>query len=121
MDMGRSEMKKDLSMGAETKKIASERIDILFNLARGTSSEDPVLAQRYVDIALRIAMRCRVRIPREYRMQVCKKCHGFLIPGETCRVRIRQRREPHIAITCLRCGTIKRMPIGRKRSTSSPI
>lgn len=121
MDMEGLEMRKDLSARAETKRIASERIEILLNLARGAFSEDSILAQRYVDIALRIAMSCRVRIPREYRMQVCKGCHSLLIPGETSRVRIRQRREPHIAVTCLRCGAIKRMPMGRERSVSPPI
>lgn len=97
------------------KKIASERIEILLNLARKTYHDDQALAQRYVDIALRISTRCRVRLPREYRLGICKGCKGLLIAGESCRVRIRQRREPHITITCLNCGAIKRMPLISKK------
>jgi len=100
-----------LGFRGETRRIAIERIGILFDMARRTFPSDPALAQRYVDTALRIATRCRVRLPREYRLHVCRKCNGFLVPGETCRVRIRQRREPHVAITCLKCGAIKRIPI----------
>ncbi|MFQ6084752.1 MAG: ribonuclease P protein component 4 [Candidatus Bathyarchaeia archaeon] len=97
--------------------IASERIDTLFGLAKRTYSHDPDLAQQYVDVALRIASKCRVRIPKEYRLQVCRRCKSFLVPGRSCRVRMRQRREPHIVITCLVCREVRRIPIGKRPST----
>ena len=60
-------------------------------------------------------MKARVRLPPEYKRLVCKRCKRFIVPGLTCRVRLQPRREPHIAITCLRCGGIYRIPIKGRR------
>ncbi len=101
-----------MQMQARTRrKIALERIHRLFKLAREMIHEDPALAQRYVDIARRIAMRVQVRLPVEYRRMVCRHCKGFIVPGVNCRVRIQPRREPHVVITCLRCGGHMRIPL----------
>ena len=62
------------------RKIALKRIKRLFELAKEMSHDDPELAQRYVNIARRIAMRARVRLPREYRRMICRKCKSFIIP-----------------------------------------
>ncbi|MCS7115091.1 MAG: ribonuclease P [Nitrososphaerota archaeon] len=101
-------------METTVKRIAMQRIRTLFLLARETYHEDPDLAQRYVNIARRIAMAAKVRLPKEYRRQVCRNCKGFILPGVNCRVRIKQRREPHVVITCLRCGKHARIPLKRK-------
>jgi RNase P subunit RPR2 len=37
------------------------------------------------------------------------------LPGVSCRVRIKQRREPHVVVTCLKCGKPIRIPLERKR------
>ncbi|HDI01569.1 MAG TPA: ribonuclease P [Candidatus Bathyarchaeota archaeon] len=95
--------------------IALRRIRRLFQLALEVAKQDLALADRYVEIARRIAMRARIRMPREYKRLICKGCKRLLLPGLTCRVRLQPRREPHVAITCLRCGHVFRMPIkGRK-------
>ncbi len=107
-------------MDDATKRIAIHRIQTLFSLARETFHEDPSLAQRYVDIARKIAMAAKVRLPREYRRQVCRYCKSFILPGVNCRVRVKQRREPHMAITCLNCGKQMRIPLKRKRKKSKP-
>ncbi|MEM3578257.1 MAG: ribonuclease P [Candidatus Bathyarchaeia archaeon] len=105
-------------MDAETKRIAMQRIHTLFRLAKETYREDHALAQRYVDIARRIAMAAKVRLPKEYRRQVCRHCKSFILPGVNCRVRIRQWREPHVVITCLECGKHMRIPLrSRRRET----
>ena len=100
------------------KAIARERIDILFGLAFQMARDRPDLANRYVELARRIGMRCRVRIPKRWRLWVCKGCGGLLAPGVSCRVRLRQDREPHLAITCLRCGEVRRLPIGGRERRS---
>lgn len=97
-----------------TKRIAMQRIQRLFSLARETFNEDPSLAQRYVDIARRIAMAARVHLPTEYRRQICKYCKSFILPGVNCRVRIKQQREPHVVITCFKCGKQTRIPLNKK-------
>jgi len=102
-------------MDRSERAIALRRIRRLFQLALEVVREEPELADRYVEIARRIAMRARVRMPREFKRLICKGCKRFIVPGLTCRVRLQPRREPHIAITCLRCGHVFRMPIkGRK-------
>lgn len=102
-------------MDADTKRIALQRVETLFRLAKESFKEDPPLAHRYVKIARRIAMGAKVRLPREYRRQVCKYCKDFILPGVNCRVRIKQRREPHVVITCSDCGKQTRILLKRKR------
>jgi ribonuclease P protein subunit RPR2 len=102
-------------MDATTKRIALQRIQTLFHLARETIHEDHALAQRYVDIARKVAMAAKVRLPREYRRQVCRHCKSFILPGVNCRVRVKQRREPHVVITCLNCGKQMRIPLRRSK------
>lgn len=97
----------------QAEQIARERIRILFSLADEAFPTDPKLAQRYVDLARRIAMRTRLHIPRYLRRRFCSHCNTFLVPGATSRTRIRQRREPHIAVTCLNCGSTTRIPLRR--------
>ena len=93
------------------KQIALQRVHILFCLARKVVHEDPELAQRYVEIARKIAMGTKLRLPREYRRLVCRHCKSFILPGVNCRVRTQSRREPHVVITCLNCGKHSRMPL----------
>jgi len=103
-------------MDAAAKRIAEQRIQTLFRLAIETHREDPELAQRYVDIARRVAMAAKVRLPKEYRRLVCRHCKSFILPGVGSRVRIKQRREPHVVITCLKCGKHMRIPLRRREN-----
>lgn len=100
---------------SDTKYIAMQRIKNLFALAKQTLHDDPYLAQHYVDIARKIAMAAKIRMPKEYRRQLCRHCKSFILPGVNCRVRIKQQREPHIVITCLNCGKQMRMPLRHKK------
>lgn len=102
-------------LNTETRQIARQRIQTLFNLARKIVHDDPALAQHYVDTARKIAMAAKIRLPTGYRRQVCKHCKGFMLPGVSCRVRLKQRREPHVVITCLRCGGQTRIPLVKRK------
>lgn len=93
------------------KQIALQRIHRLFRLAKETIHENPELAQRYVEIARKIAMRTRLRLPKEYRRMVCRHCKSFILPGVNCRVRIQPKRKPHVVVTCLNCGKHMRIPL----------
>jgi ribonuclease P protein subunit RPR2 len=101
----------------ETQRIALQRIHVLFRLAEEKIREEPEQAQRYVAIARRIAMRTKLRLPVEYRRMICKHCKSFIYPNANCRVRVKQRREPHMAITCLVCGKIMRIPLKTRSQT----
>jgi ribonuclease P protein subunit RPR2 len=98
-------------MNDNVRAIAKQRIDTLFMLAEQTFHEDRALAQRYVDMARRIAMAAKLRLPKQHRREVCRHCKSFILPGVNCRVRTRQRREPHLVITCLNCGHQTRIPL----------
>lgn len=89
------------------KKIALERIEILFNEAKKAARlKRSNLAKRYVNIARKIAMRCNVNIPSNYRNKFCKKCCSYLIPSRNCKIKIDSKKHL-IKINCLECGNIK--------------
>src|SRR5271157_67943 len=96
------------------KQIARQRIQTLFDEAKNVSRSDPKLAMQYVKSARRIAMAARIRVPIDFRRQTCKKCNTLLVQGYNCRLRVKQKREPHVVITCLNCGNLTRI-ILRKR------
>jgi len=103
----------------EAKDIAKQRIRILFEMADSMFHVKPELAHRYVELARRIAMRCRVRIPRYLRRRFCHKCGKFLRPGVNARIRLAKRRSPHVVITCFECGKITRIPYHVKKRAKS--
>ena len=88
------------------KDIALERIKILINKANEIKDKDYDLSKRYIELARKISMRYKVRIPRYLRI-FCKKC---LYPYRLDKIRVRVKKS-RIIITCLNCGNIKRYPI----------
>ena len=103
------------SMKSNVRQIAKQRINILFQQARKFQSTDPQLSSRYIETARKIAMSARLRIPPEHKRQFCKNCNALLVQGENCRVRIKQRREPHVVITCLNCNHQTRILLRKKK------
>jgi ribonuclease P protein subunit RPR2 len=102
----------------KNKRIARERIFILFKMARETFDHDAKQAQHYTQLAGKIGMRFKVRIPEEFRRMRCRHCKGLILPGKNCTVRIKQKREPHVVTTCQRCGKHMRIPLKRKTRLS---
>ncbi len=96
----------------EKKKLAVERIHTLFREAEEQFKKRPELSNRYVELARKVAMKARVRMPREYRRRFCKKCHSYLKPGVNCRVRLTQHK---VVYTCGVCKEYMRMPYLKKR------
>jgi ribonuclease P protein subunit RPR2 len=99
---------------SQTKKIAQQRIEILIQQAKKVYRNNPQLSSRYVATARKIAMAARITLPTVYKRQICRKCNTLLVQGDNCRVRIRQKREPHVIITCLGCGSTTRIPLRKK-------
>ncbi len=108
-------------MNGATKQVARRRVQILFQQAKNTYKANPELASRYVETARKIAMSARMRLPTVYKRQVCRSCNAFLVPGETSRVRIKSHREPHVVITCLKCGSQTRIPLRVKLKEKTEI
>ena len=97
------------------KQIARQRIRILFGQAKQVGKTNPQLAMQYVKSARKIAMAAKTRLPAEFGRETCKDCNALLVQGYNCRVRIKQKRQPHIVITCLNCGKQTRMLISKKK------
>lgn len=104
-------------MNASIKRVALSRIEILFKLALETNKSDSVIAQRYVKIARKIAMAVRIKLPIRFSRYLCKGCGNLVPPGFYSRVRLKQRRKPHIVITCLKCGNCIRIPYGKSEKS----
>jgi len=98
-----------------TRQVAKNRIRILFEQAETVRKANPELSSRYIETARKIAMAARLRLPFGYKRQICKKCNSLLVAGDNCRVRIRQRREPHLVVTCLTCGSKTRIMLRKKK------
>ncbi|WP_297435194.1 ribonuclease P protein component 4 [Thermococcus sp.] len=96
----------------EKRRIARERIEILFTLAERVFPYEPELANRYVEIALAVQQKARIRMPGKWKRRYCKKCHSLLVPGRNARVRLRNG---HVVIKCLNCGHIMRYPYTREQ------
>ncbi len=107
---------KERSRNPVTKKIARERIEILFEQARLAFSEHPERSNRYVDIARRIAMRQRIRIDLEFRRQFCHHCYSFLVPGKNMRVRVHRG---NVVVTCHSCNKKTRYRVVRPHVQST--
>jgi len=106
----------------EKKRIARERVETLFTMAERVFPYSRELTNRYVEIALAVQQKAKIRLPRKWKRRYCKRCHSFLVPGVNARVRLRSRPYPHVVVKCLECGHIMRYPYlrekkeGRKKS-----
>tara|TARA_Y100000310_G_C20031161_1_gene511862 strand:+ start:111 stop:422 length:312 start_codon:yes stop_codon:yes gene_type:complete len=92
------------------KQIAKERIQILFREAEKAFSKNKSLANRYVTLARKIAMKVRVRIPTHLKRRFCKHCYKYLMPGANSRTRTRASK---VTISCFECKKFMRIPIKR--------
>lgn len=96
--------------GISPKKIALERIDILFERAKEAENQ-PEFSSRYVSLAREMAMKQRVRLTKGHRRSFCPSCHAFFVPGKNLRVRIQHGK---IIYTCGVCGAVTRIPLNKK-------
>lgn len=69
-------------------EIAKERINILFEQAEFRFKKNPELSDRYVEIARKISMKYKVKIPAKFKRRFCKHCHKYFVPGVNSRVRL---------------------------------
>jgi ribonuclease P protein subunit RPR2 len=92
---------KEKSRNPATRKIARERIEVLFEQAQKEFCLHPERSNRYIDIARKIAMRQRIRIDRELRRRFCHHCYSFLVPGRNMRVRVHRG---NVVVACYCCN-----------------
>ncbi|MDO8510880.1 MAG: ribonuclease P protein component 4 [Nanoarchaeota archaeon] len=104
-------MSKPLLSKQKQKEIALQRIIILFQQAEDVFQKNKALANRYVSLARKIAMKVHAQIPRELKRRFCKHCYAYLKPGVNARIRTR---EGKVIISCFECKKFTRIQIKRK-------
>jgi len=87
----------------ERVKIAKERIEILFSLAKNGLKKHPERSKRYVELARKIGKRYNVRLTKEQKRSFCKKCNRLLVPKKTAQIEVGPKKT-FIKIKCLNCG-----------------
>ena len=87
--------------------LARERIKQLFSEAE----KNPKLADRYVGLARKIAMKARMPIPRGYKRKFCKYCNSYFISKK---VRIRTKNSK-VVYYCLICRKYTRYPMIKEK------
>jgi len=92
------------------KRIAKERIEILFKQAETAANQKKLnLANRYIELARKIGMRYNVRLEREQKRKFCRYCRAYLKPGISCSVRI-DSKQKLIKVKCFSCNKIIHYP-----------
>ena len=81
------------------KDIARQRVEILFAQDKSVAKANPKLTTQYISSARRMAMAAKIRVPLEFRRETCKECNALFMHGVNCRVRVKQKRDPHVVVT----------------------
>ncbi|XP_028415927.1 ribonuclease P protein subunit p21-like [Dendronephthya gigantea] len=92
-------------------KEAYTRMNFLYQASQTVLMENPQnveLSRFYIFTMKNIGQKLLCKIDPSIKRTVCKYCHSVLIPGVTSTVRVRGKREKHVVVTCLDCGTLKR-------------
>jgi ribonuclease P protein subunit RPR2 len=105
-------------MKASLRDLVIERMQILIQNAISNARLEPELAQRQASLAKKLSMKYRVRMPYELKMNFCKKCKKFIVPGFTARVRIGRSDVKSIRITCKFCNHMYRKIIKKQARTT---
>jgi len=100
-------------------KLVLERINILFSRAEESLKLSPGNAKRYVELAIKNAMRYNVTVPKKYRMSYCSKCHSYLKAGVSSTHRTSKKQES-VIITCNECNNVMRFPYRKEKKSGKP-
>jgi ribonuclease P protein subunit RPR2 len=110
---------------SELIEIAISRIGRLFSLADEAALEHNFeRANRYVELARKIAMKYQHPLPSKYKRRICKHCYNYILPGVNGRVRTRKG---YISVYCSICGKhscfpfFKEIKARRKKLDSKPV
>ena len=85
------------------KQIAIRRIEILFNNALSNAKNNLELAERQAEIAKKISLKFKIKMPFEVRSSFCKNCKKFIAPGIASKIRLGSKPKS-IRITCTYCN-----------------
>lgn len=89
----------------KAERIARERIEYLYALAKDRLETNPDASRRYVGMLRDIATKHNVRVTEKKRT-FCTECSTLLVSGKTSTTRVRNDRR---IVTCGHCGMVKRL------------
>lgn len=99
---------KHFIMKQKLKENAQKDIIKFMELAEKFFKEDSKKSDLYVHKARRLAMKHKIRLPRNIKRRFCKHCYSYLVPGVNCRIRTR---EGKLICYCFRCKNYSRLPL----------
>jgi ribonuclease P protein subunit RPR2 len=91
------------------KGIATERIAILYALANETHKTDPKLSAQYVKLIKQISRHYKIKLDKDVKRHICKKCGALLVPGKNLSIKIVSSKR-FILYKCLDCGKEAKIP-----------
>lgn len=91
------------------KKIAAKRIEILYALAKEEHGTDPKLSLQYAKLIKQISRHYKIRLNKEIKRHICKKCGVVLVPGNNLSVKLVSSKRS-VFYKCLNCGTEIKIP-----------
>jgi ribonuclease P protein subunit RPR2 len=97
------------SSKSKIKLLAKQHIESLFNLAHENSNYE----QKYIGLLRNYSTKHKVSLPRNIGRSFCKNCNSLFLSNS--RVRIKRGKKPLKVITCLKCGSIKRIGLSPKQ------
>ncbi len=87
------------------RKIAAERIEILYDAAVRAFPRDRELSKSYIRTLEEIGRHYKVRIPKDVAAIICKKCSLPLIAGQNLEIRVIAGQKRRI-YRCKACGKV---------------
>lgn len=82
----------------DAKKIALDHIRHLFAEAEKAKTQE--LADRYVQLARKMQMKHKVRMPSELKKRFCKHCLTYFVHGKNVRVRSARGKMVYYCLSC---------------------
>ena len=83
-----------------------------FGKAKLAFKKEPKKANDCVRKARKLAMKYKLRLPRDLKRSFCSHCYSFLVPSVNCRVRLQKKR---VIYYCLNCRKYMRFPYVREK------
>lgn len=96
---------------SEREKLVKKHIDSLFPLVKKNRFTNSAIADRYIFLIRRIAMKTNHKLDSEIKRSYCKHCKELFIPGKNSRVRVHKKR---VIYYCFNCKKYTRIPYSKK-------
>jgi ribonuclease P protein subunit RPR2 len=74
------------------------------NLIDSVICDNDLASSNNIDVAKKIILKYKLKIPYDYKILFCKNCKNFIVPGKSSRIRTGRSNIKSIRITCKLCN-----------------